>query len=287
VKIWGLNETIVCGGRHNKRVLSVYFFLCSWPVSHCGYCVRLFSHTNRQSYRLGVKRQKDIISAQKETSEKQIKQIQGQLDEAKRSGRLDDKAFVDELNKGHREIRSYTVQLNRLKARTNLIKRFGAVALPGSAIIATIVLTTIANAVSGNHTAYSLTLWLIGLFTLLFAIFRIFKTLGAIEDVTINSQEAIEKLPEAVKSALIAVELQKKPALVFAFKGGQFPYTAQVGQIINVDCVLSLSSGDSARNIFMFFNAPQASYFLSHLVVYLILHPLSHPTTFRIIPQSS
>jgi hypothetical protein len=80
--------------------------------------------------------------------------------------------------------------------------------------------------------------------------------LGAIEDVTINSQEAIEKLPEAVKSALIAVELQKKPALVFAFKGGQFPYTAQVGQIINVDCVLSLSSGDSARNIFMFFNAP-------------------------------
>lgn len=205
---------------------------------------------------LESKRQKDIISAQKEASEKQIENIQKQLDEAKKVGRLDDATLLEELDKGRREIQNYASEINRLKNRTALIKRFGATVWPGSAILATIVLAMIARGIESNHNIIALVLWIIGLVTLLIGIYRIFKTLGAIEEVTINAQEAIDKLPEAVKSALIAVEQQKKPMLTLVFRGSQPPIYVNSGQQINIDFALEMASGDVARNISVFFTAP-------------------------------
>lgn len=92
--------------------------------------------------------------------------------------------------------------------------------------------------------------------SLFFAIYRIFLTLGAIEKVTITSQEAIEELPEAVKKALLAVELEKKPYLALDFYDVGPPFHVNAGKNITIKFNLSLKKGDIARNINVFFNAP-------------------------------
>jgi len=86
---------------------------------------------------------------------------------------------------------------------------------PGVALVLALVL---AIAACGLFEAYiyltvALFLWIISLLLLAFSIYRIYKTLGAIEHVTINTEEPFRRLPQAVKSALIEIEEQKKPIL--------------------------------------------------------------------------
>ncbi len=76
-----------------------------------------------------------------------------------------------------------------------------------------------------------------------------YRTLGAIEEVTITSGEAEDKLPEAVKTALRELEEEKRPELELVFADEQPPFRmgAQSEKLINYR--VRLDKGDVARNV--------------------------------------
>jgi len=147
------------------------------------------------------KEQQDILNKQKEAKIKQIEQIEQQLAKAKKVGQLNESELKEEIKKSKEEISSYNTQLTHIKERVDLIRRKGAVIYPGIAFITSIILSISASGLfeTETHLTVALWLWIFSIIILVFGIYRVFRTLGAIEQVTVTSQEAIEKLPEAVK----------------------------------------------------------------------------------------
>lgn len=203
------------------------------------------------------KEQQDILLKQKEAKGKQLETLQSQLEEAKKTGQLDESKLAQELQDSKEEIASYDAQLRHLQERVILIRRKGAVVCPGAFLAATIILAVTASGLAESQNLIALSLWIISIITLFFGTFRVFKALGAIEEVTITSQEAIEKLPEAVKAALKELEEERKPELELLFLDSQPPFHVKADSQTTLKLALRLRKGDRADDIRVAFFAPQ------------------------------
>jgi hypothetical protein len=202
------------------------------------------------------KEQQDILLKQKEAKGKQIEKIQGQLEEARKVGHLDEAKLLTELQNTKEEIAGYDAQLRHLQERIMLIRRKGAVVCPGVFFITALVLTITASGLADGQNFIALPLWIISIGALVFGGSRVFRTLGAIEEVTITSQEAMEKLPEAVKVALRELEEEKKPELEIKFKGAQPPFQMKAKSEMLIKILVGITKGDVARNAVVAFWAP-------------------------------
>jgi len=202
------------------------------------------------------KEQQDILLRQKEAKGRQIEKIQKQLEEASKVGHLDESKLLKELQDTKGEIAGYDTELRHLQERIMLIRRKGAVVWPGAFFLVALVLTIAASGLAEGHNLVALPLWVISIGTLVFGIFRVYRTLGAIEEVTITSQEAIEKLPEAVKVALRELEEEKKPELELRFEDAQPPFHVKAESETVIKFNVGLSRGDIARNASVAFWAP-------------------------------
>lgn len=202
------------------------------------------------------KEQGDILLKQKKAKGRQIEKIQKRLEEARKVGHLDESKLLKEFQDTKEEIASYDAQLNHLQKRIVLIRRRGAVACPGAFFLATLVLTTTASALVESQSFVALLLWIISIGTLAFGSFRVFRTLGAIEEVTITSEEAMEKLPEAVKLALRELEEERKPELSLEFKGKKFPLHVKTDSEESLTLSLDLAKGDFAEDVVVHIGVP-------------------------------
>lgn len=209
-----------------------------------------------KSAELSSENQQNRITERKNLATKQIERLQKQLDEAREIGHLDEDRLIDELAESQAEIEIYETGIKRLRERTLLLERTGAVVWPGSSFMATIVFSVAATATIGINTIIPLALWIISIFTFIFGIYRVFRTLGAIQEVTIASRDAIDRLPEAVKSALLDIERSRKPELELTFIGKQPPLHFAPGQEISINFNVALSKGEVARNISIFLACP-------------------------------
>ena len=209
--------------------------------------------------------QESILASQKSAKINQIKTFEKELEEAKKSGQLDETNLLQKLQETKDEIKSYDTQLINIKNRIDLIKIKGAVLFPGIPLALTITLAVIASGFyeSKIYLSVALSLWIISLFLLAFSIYRIYLTLGAIEQVTINTKEPLNKLPDAVKSALISLEQIKKPVVTLTFQDIKFPIMVKQGEKFNIPYYLKLTKGDAANNVMVFFMAPQGFTFLN------------------------
>jgi hypothetical protein len=219
-----------------------------------------------KSTELSSEKQQDIIAEQKQLAAKQIERLQNQLDEAREIGHLNNDRLMQDLAESQAEIEIYETGIKHLRERTLLLGRNGAVVWPGSSFLATIVFSAAATAIIEINEIIALALWIIGIFTLIFGIYRIFRTLGAIQEVTIASRDAIDRLPEAVKSALLDIELSRKPELELAFTDEQPPLHAAPGQPYSINFKLSISKGEIARNISLFLACPPGFTFTKSLL---------------------
>lgn len=211
---------------------------------------------------LASKEQEVILWQQKEAKKRRIEELQKRLEEAKETGHLDKFRLIDEILKTEWEIASYNDKLKHLEERVTLLTRRGAVIWPSGFFAATLALNIIASGIAASQNPAAFTLWLVSLGTLGYGIFRVFKTLGAIQEVTISSEEALEKLPEAVKKALKELEEEKKPILKLGFLEAQPPFHAEIESEMAIKFNIGLSRGDIARKISIAFYAPPGFEFL-------------------------
>lgn len=211
---------------------------------------------------LASKEQEVILWQQKEAKKRRIEKLQKRLEEAKETGHLDKFRLIDEILKTEGEIASYNDKLKHLEERVTLLTRRGAVIWPSGFFAATLALNIIASGIAASQNPAAFTLWLASLGTLGYGIFRVFKTLGAIQEVTISSEEALEKLPEAVKKALKELEEEKKPILKLGFLEAQPPFHTEVESEMAIKFTTSLERGDIASKVAVVFFAPPGFEFL-------------------------
>lgn len=209
-----------------------------------------------KSSKLSLEQQQDLIKEQSDLATKEIERLQKQIDDARDIGRLDKAKLLSDLAESHAEQEIYEAGMKRLKERTQLLERTGAVVWPGSAFLTTIIFSVAAIPIIGINVIFSLALWIIGIFTLIFGIYRAFRTLGAIQEVTIASGDAIDRLPEAVKSALLDIEQSKKPELEITFTDEQPPLHGSPGQEFSINFSMYLTKGEVAKDISIFLACP-------------------------------
>lgn len=179
------------------------------------------------------------------------------MEEDKKTGRLDETKLLHELTNTKEAIAGYNAQLERIQGRIKLIKREGAVIWPGASFLTTIALTVAASALADGHNLAALSLWIPSIATFTFGVYRVFITLGAIQEVTVTSKEAIERLPEAVKVALRELEEERKPELLLTFTDKQPPFSMVTESEESIKFGVSLSKGDIARKVEVaFFASP-------------------------------
>ncbi len=195
------------------------------------------------------KEQQNILLGQKEAKGQQIEEIQKQLEEAREAGHLDEARLLAELQNTKEKITGYDAQLKHLQERIILIRRRGAVVCPGVFFLAALALTLTASGLADGQNFVALPLWIISIVALVFGGYRVFRTLGAIEEVTITSQEATDKLPEAVKAALVALEEEKRPELYLIFKGKEFPLRVKADSEVKLKLELRMRRGEFAEDI--------------------------------------
>lgn len=209
-----------------------------------------------KSAELSSEKQHNRIVERKNLATKQIERLQKQLDEAKEIGQIDEAKLRNALAESQAEIEIYETGITRLRERTLLLERKGAIVWPGSSFLATIVFSVAAIATIGINSIIPLALWIFGIFSLTLGIYRVYLTLGALQEVTIASRDSIDRLPEAVKKALTDIELERKPELGLSFLGEQPPFHFKSGQQSIVILKISLDKGDVARNICTFLACP-------------------------------
>lgn len=203
-----------------------------------------------------LEKQQVVITEQKNLATNQIERLQQQLDEARKIGHLNDEKLINELSDNRAKIQMYDIEIKRLRERTLLLERKGAIVWPGSSFLTTIVFSVAAIATIGINSIIPLALWIFGMFSLTIGIYRVYLTLGALQEVTIASRESIDRLPEAVKKALTDIEFERKPELELSFLGEQPPFHFKSGQQSIVILKIRLDKGDVARNICTFLACP-------------------------------
>lgn len=197
-----------------------------------------------------------ILSREKETRVKRIESIEKQLAEAKKTGSLDYSKLSSELQNLIKERIGYEAELKRIHGKLECMRVKGGVLRPGAFFFTTLILSGLATFLAGGQNDIANALWISSIVTLGFGSWWVYKNLKVIEEVTTTSQEAMEKLPEAVKVALRELEEEKKPELALVFEGEQLPLHITCGGQIEAKYYIFLVKGEVARSLEVAFFAP-------------------------------
>lgn len=202
--------------------------------------------------------QQNKMLQKKEASLKQIEKMQKQLEKAKKVGHLDESDLKRELRETKEELEGYDIETKRIKERIVLIGRKGAVIYPGACFLLALAFSVTSSGLAEEQSFLTpaLWLWIISIGILIFGMYRVFRTLGAIEEVTITSGEAEDKLPEAVKSALRELEEEKIPELELEFIDEEPPLNYKVEEERKIRFCITVTKGNIAREVKVMFFAP-------------------------------
>ena len=211
-----------------------------------------------------AKEQESKMLEKRKATLPRIESLEEKLGEAKRSGELNVPGLSSEIEETKEELESYDAEIKRVKERVVLITRKGAVVYPAGLFLVALALSITSSGLAGNESLGTLALWVwaISLVPLVLGVYRVYRSLGAIEEVTIASEEALDKLPAAVKSALRELDEEKKPELVMSFIGEEPPIRMVVGQEKEVTIGITLTKGEVARKPQVVFCVPTGFEFL-------------------------
>lgn len=211
-----------------------------------------------------AREQESKILEKRKATLPRIERLEEKLAEAKRSGELNVSGLSSEIGEMNKELEHYDAEIKRIKERVVLITRRGAIVYPGGFLLAALVLSITSSGLAGSENLDTLAVWMwgISLVPLVFGFYRVYRSLGAIEEVTVGSEEALAKLPAAVKSALRELEEEKKPVLVMTFIGEEPPIRMVVGEEKELTIGITLTKGEVARNPQVIFFVPTGFGFL-------------------------
>ncbi len=124
-----------------------------------------------------------------------------------------------------------------------------AVIYPGSIFLGAIVFDILSTGLSSVNNNIAISLWIISVILIAAGIYRLLGTVSAIESVTITSSEYSEKLPQAVKTALMEIEEAKRPVPFVYFTETQFPLHLQPHSKKDLEASISLANGQYADDV--------------------------------------
>tara|TARA_B100000315_G_scaffold225209_1_gene231287 strand:- start:45 stop:479 length:435 start_codon:yes stop_codon:yes gene_type:complete len=87
--------------------------------------------------------QQEILSRQTITKKGQIQRIEGQLEQAKKVGQIDEPELLKELQQTKDKIDGYDAELRHIQQRISLILRKATVIYPGASFIAALSLSMV------------------------------------------------------------------------------------------------------------------------------------------------
>ena len=190
-----------------------------------------------------------IINQKKKTSLEQIEKLEAQLETAKTKGHLDESIILEDLENNRIKSKEYDSELKRIRSRLALIRLKGAVIYPGSIFLGAIVFDILSTGLSSVNNNIAISLWIISVILIAAGIYRLLGTVSAIESVTITSSEYSEKLPQAVKTALMEIEEAKRPVPFVYFTETQFPLHLQPHSKKDLEASISLANGQYADDV--------------------------------------
>lgn len=211
-----------------------------------------------------AKEQESKMLEKRKATLTRIERLEKKLAKAKRSGDLNVPGLSSEVVGMEEELGNYDAEIKRIKERVVLITRRGAIVYPGGFLLVALVLSITSSGLAGNENLGTLALWMwaISLVPLVFGVYRVYRSLGVVEEVTVGAGEALDKLPAAVKLALRELEEEKKPELELGFVGEEPPIRMVVGEEKDITICITLTKGDVARKSEVAFFAPAGFDFL-------------------------
>ena len=152
-----------------------------------------------------AKEQESKMLEKRKVTLARIEGLEEKLAEAKKSGELNISGLSSEVVEMKGELDNYNAEIKRIKERVVLITRRGAIVYAGGFLLVALVLSITSSGLAGNENLGTLALWMwaISLVPLVFGIYRVYRSLGVVEEVTVGSGEALDKLPAAVKLSLL------------------------------------------------------------------------------------
>ncbi len=205
---------------------------------------------------MSSKQQQDVLLKQKEAKTKQIEKIEKRVAKAKKTGDLDETKLLQDLQGLREESAKYGTELEYIEEKLERLQVKGGVLRPGAFFVTTLILSGLAIFLAEGQNHIAIPLWGISIAALCYGGWEVYKNLKVIEEVTITSQEAVEKLPEAVKAALRELEEEKKPELELIFRDEQPPLVVEAESETSIAFNVGLSKGNVARNTEFFIIAP-------------------------------
>lgn len=167
------------------------------------------------------------------------------------------------LNLANKEEQEATKRLAKVDKRYNLLTLKCCVIIPGALLLAGAALSAAAGSLGSDASAtastfwLSVSLWILSLVLVGVALFRLIHALLVVEEVSLSSDEiAMRRNVDALKTALLAIEEEKRPELTLEWPEDAPPFKVNAGDEINIAFAARLSKGEVARNVSVFLLVP-------------------------------
>jgi len=209
--------------------------------------------------------EKDKLAERKASNVEEMAAIRQEIQEAETSGQIP-KGLRRKLDKLEKKDKKFEKELGKIRKAPEPLTVRGGVFYPCASLIAALVLNGGAlflSNIQNIHWAIPLSVWILGLATIGYSIYRMCKSLKVIQSVATPSEEvAFKRETEAFKSALKELEEERRPELMLEFRDTKPPFHIGKDEEFILRYRLSLMKGDIGRKPRVYFCAPSGFSFL-------------------------
>lgn len=174
--------------------------------------------------------QEQKISERKAINAKEIEELREEMGKPGPDGQIPH-GLTEKLKNLEKQDKKFQKELDQIKSAPSLLTVKGGLLPPSKLFLAAMVLSSLASGLSGLKNALiPLTSWALSMAAVGTGVWKVCCSLKVIEEVAITSEEAgHRKAIDALKTALLEVEEEKRPQLQFTFRGEQPPFSVKTG----------------------------------------------------------
>lgn len=153
--------------------------------------------------------------------------------------------------------KKFNKQVKTIRNKYSLIELKKCILFPASFFILSI-LTNEITSVYFSPPAIAPIFWILSVSFLSIGIFRLFKSLSLIQEVSVSSEELqMKKMTEAFSIALEAHDKKKQEELAITFRDIDFPYKAKPDEELTINFRVGLKKGRIVGNVAVWFFVPE------------------------------
>jgi uncharacterized membrane protein len=212
-----------------------------------------------------VKSENEKLAERKENNAKEMASIKKEIEKAEAKGEIP-KGLTRRLEQLEKKDKKFGRELAKIRRAPKLLTVKGGIIPPGVSLLVALILSGVAWYFWYLSTTQifiwmvwiePVFIWIVSLVAILYSIFRIYKSLRAVERVAITSEEAaLKKTVEAFKMAQKELEEEKKLKLEMRFEDARPPFTVKAKSEMLIKINVGVTKGDVARNAVVAFWAP-------------------------------